>query len=183
MELEILNAIQGLRIPALDHVMVFITKLGDGSIVWLAAALVLLLIPKTRRCGAAMAVGLMLELLCCNAVLKPLAARVRPCDVNRSVTLLIVRPADYSFPSGHTGASFAAVAALYFGKNRLWLPGLVLACLIAFSRVYLYVHYPTDILAGIALGILTGWAGERAVRIARQQHWHIGGRAADEQTK
>ena len=74
------------------------------------------------------------------------------------------RPEDYSFPSGHTGASFAAVSALLFSRNKLWLPCLVLACLIGFSRLYLYVHYPTDVLAGALLGIAAGFAAEQAVR-------------------
>ena len=103
--------------------------------------------------------GLVLEVICCNLVLKPLVARVRPCDVNTAVQLLISRPDDFSFPSGHTGASFAAVSALCCSRSRLWIPSLVLAVLIAFSRLYLYVHYPTDILAGMLLGITSGWLG------------------------
>ena len=109
--------------------------------------------------GAAVLAGLVLKVVCCNLVLKPLVARIRPCDVNTAVQLLITRPDDFSFPSGHTGASFAAVSALYFNRNRIWIPALMFAALIAFSRMYLYVHYPTDILAGIILGIMAGWAG------------------------
>ena len=66
------------------------------------------------------------------------------------------KPTDYSFPSGHTAASFAAVTALFFAKEKYRYPALVLAVLIAFSRLYLYVHYPTDILGGILVGILCG---------------------------
>ena len=69
------------------------------------------------------------------------------------------RPEDFSFPSGHTGAAFAAVGAMFACHNRLWIPALVLALLIAFSRLCLYVHYPTDVLAGVLLGIMTGWLG------------------------
>lgn len=101
----------------------------------------------------------MLEVVCCNLLLKPLTARVRPCDVSRGIALLVPRPEDYSFPSGHTGASFAAVSALLFSRNKLWLP-----CLIGFSRLYLYVHYPTDVLAGALLGLAAGFAAEQAVR-------------------
>ena len=79
--------------------------------------------------------------------------------------------ADDSFPSGHTGASFSAVSALYAGRSKLWIPSLILAVLIAFSRLYLYVHYPTDILAGAAIGIMAGWAGRRfADLIRRKRH-------------
>ena len=90
--------------------------------------------------------------------------RIRPCDINTQVQLLIARPDDFSFPSGHTAASFTAVAALYFsGEKKLWKPALMLACLIAFSRLYLYVHYPTDILGGILVGSAAGYIGYIAV--------------------
>lgn len=98
-------------------------------------------------------------------ILKNLFARIRPCDVNTQIQLLIARPDDFSFPSGHTAASFAAVAALYFsGERKLWKPALVIACFIALSRLYLYVHYPTDILGGILVGIAAGYAGYIIIR-------------------
>ena len=104
-------------------------------------------------------------------VLKPLIARVRPCDVNTAVQLLVARPDDFSFPSGHTGASFAEVTALYAGGNRLWIPALLLAALISFSRLYLYVHYPTDVLAGILLGAAAGWLGSQGIAcVGRKLH-------------
>lgn len=156
MELKILDMIQTIRVPWLDQLMIAVTALGDGGALWLVTAAVLLLIPKTRRVGAAMAVSLFLEVLCCNLILKPLVARLRPCDVNTAVQLLIDRPMGYSFPSGHTGASFAAASALYFGKSRLWIPAGAIAVLIAFSRLYLYVHYPSDVLAGAIIGIAFG---------------------------
>jgi undecaprenyl-diphosphatase len=112
--------------------------------------------------GVAMLCALVLDLFVCNIVLKPLVARIRPFDVNTAVQLLIARPTDYSFPSGHTTAAFAATSALYFSRRRLWIPALALAALIAFSRLYLYVHYPTDILAGIVVGIGVGYLGWRA---------------------
>src|SRR5699024_9151019 len=97
---------------------------------------------------------LCVDALLCNVVLKPMIARIRPFDVNTAVQLLVSAPRDYSFPSGHTAASFAAVSALYFaGEKKLWKIFLVFAVVIAFSRMYLYVHYPTDILGGIFLGI------------------------------
>lgn len=101
-----------------------------------------------------MLTALILDVLLCNMMLKPLVARMRPFTVNTGVELLINAPEDFSFPSGHTTASFAAAFALLFSKNKLWIPSVVLAVLIAFSRLYLYVHYPTDILAGILLGFI-----------------------------
>ena len=159
-EFAVLDWIQAnLRSPIMDLLMTAITTLGNHGLVWLILAGILLLTPKHRKAGVAVLAGLALEVACCNLVLKPLVGRIRPCDVNPAVQLLVARPDDFSFPSGHTGASFAAVSALYFSRSRLWMPSLILAVLIAFSRLYLYVHYPTDILAGALLGIMTGWAG------------------------
>ena len=91
---------------------------------------------------------------------------LRPCTINLDVSLLIPRSQNYSFPSGHTAASFASVTALYLaGEKKLWKPALVLACLIAVSRLYLYVHYPTDVLGGMVFGILAGFAGYWIVKL------------------
>ena len=104
--------------------------------------------------------ALLVDLVVCNGILKPLVHRIRPFDVKTGVELLVNRPTDYSFPSGHTAASFASVMALYLaGEKKLWIPTLVLAVLIAFSRLYLYVHYPTDVLGGIAVGAVAGALG------------------------
>lgn len=164
MELAILDFIQStFRCGFLDHLMPFITYLGDGGKIWIACTILLLLIPRTRKVGLTMALALVLDLVCCNLFLKPLVARTRPFDVNTAVQLLIERPSDYSFPSGHTASSFAAAAALYFSRKKLWIPAVILAGLIAFSRLYLYVHYPTDVLAGAVIGILMGWIASMLV--------------------
>lgn len=89
--------------------------------------------------------------------MKPFVARVRPCDVNTAVQLLVPRPDDFSFPSGHTGASFEGAAVLFLHKSKLRIPALIIAVLIGFSQLYLYVHYPSDALAGAVLGVLLGW--------------------------
>lgn len=144
--------------------MVFITRLGDAGIIWIMLSIVLLLIPKTRKSGAVMVVALVVDVLLCNIVLKNLVARTRPYDVNTGVHLLVAKLHDYSFPSGHTAASFASVTALYLaGEKKLWKFALVLACLIAISRLYLYVHYPTDVLGGILFGVISGYLGYRKV--------------------
>ena len=157
MEIEILNLIQHLRTPFLDETMRFVTSLGNFSIAWVMLALVLILIPKTRKIGLVVMVAVVLDSVLCNVILKNIFVRPRPCDVNTAINLLIPRPSGYSFPSGHTSASFAAVAALYFsGERKIWKAALALAILIAFSRMYLYVHYPTDVLGGIVCGILCG---------------------------
>ena len=159
-ELEILNQLQKLHTPVVDKIMVFITNLGSAGIIWIILTVVCLIIPRTRKAGWVMAASLIVDLILCNGILKNLVARTRPCDVNKSIQLLVKRPWDYSFPSGHTAASFASVTALYLaGEKKLWKPVLVLGCVIAFSRMYLYVHYPTDIIGGIVTGIASGILG------------------------
>ena len=109
---------------------------------------------------------MIIDLLLCNVLLKNLVARTRPYDVNTGIQLLVAKLRDYSFPSGHTAASFASATALYFaGEKKLWKPALVLACLIAVSRLYLYVHYPTDVLGGVVIGIIAGYLGYRLVKV------------------
>lgn len=182
-ELGILDALQTLHTPIGDLAFCFITKLGNAGFIWLVLAAVLLVRPKTRKSGVIVAAALVLDLIVCNGILKNVFARVRPCDVNSSVALLVARPTDYSFPSGHTASSFAAVAALYFaGEKKLWKPALVLAALIAFSRLYLYVHYPTDILGGIVVGIAAGFCGAKCVEMAENQFRKNGGRSWKKQS-
>lgn len=165
MEIEILNLIQHLRTPFLDETMRFVTSLGNFSIAWVMLALVLILIPKTRKIGLVVMAAVVLDSVLCNVILKNIFVRPRPCDVNTAINLLIPRPSGYSFPSGHTSASFAAVAALYFsGERKIWKAALALAILIAFSRMYLYVHYPTDVLGGIICGIICGCASWWCIR-------------------
>lgn len=111
------------------------------------------------------ALSLLLEAICCNLLLKPCIARLRPFSVNgvNDSILLLPPPTDYSFPSGHTGAAFAAASAL-LGSNRRWgIAACLLAVIMGFSRIYLYVHYPTDVLGGMVLGCLTGWLSWRIV--------------------
>lgn len=173
MEIQILDWIQGLHIPFLDKAMCFITSLGNAGVIWIVLAFVLIMLPKTRKSGIIVMSALVLDVILCNGILKNLFARVRPCDVNTAVQLLVSRPTDYSFPSGHTAASFAAVSALFFaGEKKLWKPALVLAVLIAFSRLYLYVHYPTDILGGIVVGVACGYVGKLCVEHASKLIMH-----------
>lgn len=169
LEFWILDGIQNLKTPAADVLMPFITSFGNGGVIWIVLTVILLLIPKTRKTGLILAAALILDGILCNLLLKNLVRRIRPCDINDAIRLLIPYPSDYSFPSGHTAVSFAAASALYFaGEKYLWKAALVLAAFIAFSRMYLYVHYPTDILGGALLGILCGYLGCRIVQKTEQ---------------
>lgn len=166
-EFSILDFIQNqFRTSFGDFVMPLISKLGNGGIIWLVLSGLLCVFPKYRKAGVTMLTALALDVLLCNVMLKPLVGRMRPFTVNTGVELLINAPKDFSFPSGHTAASFAAAFALLFVKKKLWIPSMILASLIAFSRLYLYVHYPTDVLAGILLGLIVSVAANVICRLA-----------------
>lgn len=174
-EFQLLDWIQGLHTPLGNALMSFFSRLGDFGLVWIILAAVLLCLPKYRRLGTVVAAALLVDLLLCNVLIKPLVARTRPYDVNTLIELIVSKPIDYSFPSGHTAAAFAAVSAMFFVKNRLWVPAGILAVVIAFSRMYLYVHYPTDILGGIVVGIASGAAGAFLVRWMMKKREEVSG--------
>lgn len=143
----------------LDAVMPVITFLGDGGWFWIAAAVVMLFFKRTRKTALMTGAALIIGLLICNLILKPAVARIRPYEVMEGIKLLIEKQSDFSFPSGHTTASFEAATVFMLRDKRFGIPALVLACIIAFSRMYLYVHYPTDIIGGIVIGTLCGLLG------------------------
>lgn len=143
---------QHLYHPISNTFMIFITYLGEFGWLWILWALLLLCKKKYRSYGILMLCSLLLTFLIGEICLKNIVGRVRPCDVQASLSILIPRPDGFSFPSGHAASSFTA-AVILFHANRKWgICALVLASLIAFSRIYLYVHFPTDVLAGICLG-------------------------------
>jgi undecaprenyl-diphosphatase len=169
-ELAILDWIQAhLRCGLLDTAMSAVSHLADHGEIWILLAVVLLFIKGQRRYGASVACALVLDLIGCNMILKPLIGRVRPFAVNAAVELLTKAPTDAAFPSGHTACSFAAVLALKTAGSPLWKPALVLAALIGFSRLYLYVHWPTDVLGGMLLGAAVGWLGAKLVEVATKR--------------
>lgn len=143
--------------PAMDFLMPKITLLGNGGAVWILAA-GLLATKKYRKYGAFLLAGLAVGVLAGNLTLKPLIARPRPCWLDESVQLLIANPTDYSFPSGHTLSSVIGATVLTKANRKFGLAAIPLAALIAFSRLYLYVHFPTDILGAAAPGVAIGLA-------------------------
>lgn len=153
-ELPVLEFIQEhLACGFLNAVMPIITSLADAGIFWIAVAVVMMFFRKTRKMGLTIGGALVLGLILGNGVLKPLINRTRPYELSENIKLLIEPLHDGSFPSGHTLASFEAAGAMLLCDKRFGYPALALATVIAFSRLYLFVHYPTDILAGIVLGL------------------------------
>ena len=169
-DLPILEWIQAnMRNSFLDFIMPIITVLGDAGIFWMICAAVLFLTKKYRKVGLGMAFAMMMGLLVCNIILKPTVARPRPYDFQwevfgKQIQLLIETQHDFSFPSGHTIASFEACTVLMLGDKKLGIPATILAILIAFSRMYLYVHYPTDVIASVILGTIFGIIGYYAAQ-------------------
>ncbi|MDD3745864.1 MAG: phosphatase PAP2 family protein [Anaerostipes sp.] len=152
MELQLLNLIHKLSCPFLNHFFVAVTSLGNAGKVWIILGIVLLLQKKYRTIGIGMLLSLLLTSFFGEQIIKPLIARNRPFTYNPEISILIHKPSSFSFPSGHTGSSFACGVFLFLCNKKLGIPALILASFIAFSRMYLYVHFPTDILGGILLG-------------------------------
>ncbi|MDE7229767.1 MAG: phosphatase PAP2 family protein [Oscillospiraceae bacterium] len=157
-----------LSCEALNTLMPIITYLGSAGAIWIITAAILLIFRGYRRNGVMMCVGLLLCFIIGNLLLKNLVARDRPCWINESVELLVSVPKDYSFPSGHSMVAFASTVILLHTDKRFGIPALILACLIAFSRLYLYVHFPTDVAAGTligcGIGIAVCVAGDRILK-------------------
>ena len=154
MELQILHAIQEIHQGWLTEVMRLFTTIGESGFVWIAIAIVLTCIPKTRKCGLTMMIAMAITYLVGNLFLKNVIARPRPCVVDNSVILEIPFPSEYSFPSGHSSNGFAGAVTIFCYYHKAGILCLLMAAVIAFSRLYFFVHYPTDILGGLVLGTL-----------------------------
>ncbi len=164
-DLPILDWIQAtLQSPFMDFIMPIITLFGEAGIFWIAWAVLLLFFQKTRKTGWSMGVALILGVIICNMLLKPMVMRPRPYDFQLSefgkvIPLLIDAQHDYSFPSGHTIACFEASVVLLIKDKRMGIPAFILGLLVSFSRLYLYVHYPSDVLASVVLGTVFAFLG------------------------
>lgn len=160
-EFAILHGLLGLHTPWMDTLMKAVTFLGDVGWFWILLGVLCLCFKKTREMGFGILLSLLLGLILGNGVLKHLAARSRPCWLQPEVPLLIQVPSDYSFPSGHTLAGVETSLTVFFFHKKWGIALFVLAGLIAFSRMYLFVHFPTDILGGALLGALNAWIVNR----------------------
>lgn len=161
LDFSILNWIQNnIASPFCDTFFELVTHLGDGAYFWFAIALVSLFFKKTRKMGICMVLAIILGSLMCNVTIKPLVARPRPFTYPQAMLavedLLIKKPSEFSFPSGHTTSCFAAATAILLHNKKWGIGALVIAALVGFSRMYLYVHFPTDVLVGVIVGAVAG---------------------------
>ncbi len=153
---RMLDKIAKLHTKRLNKIMVFATTLGNNGFIWFALAFVFLFFQRFRTSGIAIIIAVSLSWLCGEITIKNIVGRVRPCHKVAEEQLLIKNPPHYSFPSGHTTSSFSAATVMLMLHPVAAIPMVIFAILIAFSRTYLLVHYPTDVFAGAALGIICG---------------------------
>jgi undecaprenyl-diphosphatase len=151
-DFALLGLIQNMRCNTLDVIFSFITHLGDGGMIWLVWGICLVTSKKYRKCGVALILSLLITSLFTNSI-KEAVMRPRPFEFNEYVLTFIKRPNGYSFPSGHTSSSFTAASTMFFCGGKMKNVALPTAFLIAFSRLYFYVHFPSDVFVGALLGI------------------------------
>lgn len=151
----LLYILEHLHTQVLDRLMIFVTSLGNSGFIWILITFLMLLNKKTRPCGILLTCSLLLELLICDGTLKLIFKRERPFTRFPDVSLLIKMPRSYSFPSGHTMSSFTAATVLLYYNKCFGIPALILAGSIGFSRMYLFCHYPSDVLCGMVMGVCT----------------------------
>lgn len=143
-----------LRCAFLTPVIKFITSLGNAGIVWIVVTIIMMIIPKYRKAGFMSAIALILSLLVINLSIKNWVARVRPYEVVSGLELLIEKQSDWSFPSGHTSTAFASACSILFsGHKKLGIAAILFAFFMGFTRLYVGVHYPSDVLFGALLGL------------------------------
>lgn len=152
-EAEFLRSLSGLRCGFMDAFMKFFSFICDYGWFLISVVLILLINKKTRRIGIEAAVTLIFTALITNVIIKGLVHRVRPYEAYDFIEVLTRKPFDSSFPSGHTSNSFAVAVAVFIHNKKIGIPLIILSTGIAFSRLYNGVHYPTDVLAGIVIGV------------------------------
>ena len=161
---------ENMRTDLMTTIMRGITRLGDNGCLWIVLAVVLLVIGKTRRVGAASALSLLLTFMVVNLGIKNIVERVRPYEVIEGLTRLVHAEESFSFPSGHSAHAFAGGVVIFLMLPRkVGIPVLVLSFLIAISRMYVGVHYPTDVLAGIVIGSLLAYISVRVVNFVMEK--------------
>lgn len=163
---------QNLQSDTLTSFLEFMTDLGNAGIIWIASAVILLLNERTRSIGIAVSLAIFLDVIVTNGIMKPLIARPRPFLLYPAIVPLITPPTGFSFPSGHSVSSFAAAFVLYgLLPKRYGIPAVSIAVLISLSRIYLGVHYPSDILAGLLLGFVIAKAVLWLMHKTEMLHW------------
>ncbi len=160
MEFSILYWIQNLHSDFLNTIMVTIFNdiVGAKGEIWIIVGIIMLLFPKTRKAGLCALSAYIIAYYIGDGILKDLIARPRPCMIDETVALLVSRPSSFSCPSVHSMLAFASASSIFWFHKKAGIAALVFAALVGFSRMYFFVHFPTDVLFGSVLGFLIGTA-------------------------
>lgn len=154
LDFKILNYLQQFHSGPLDLIMKFFTYIGENGYIWIALGLLFLCFKKTRKMGIYLLITLAIEFICNDLVLKHIIKRQRPFFYNKRINMVIKRPTSYSFPSGHASAAFSSATAIFMHDKIKGLFAYLVAIAISVSRIYFYVHYPSDIVCGAILGMI-----------------------------
>ena len=169
-DFTILNFIQEhLMHPVLTVFLTFFTTTGNAGMIWILIGIFLLIPKKTRVIGIGYLLSLAIEHTIICGILKNIVCRPRPFVQNPLINLLISAPSGYSFPSGHSASSFCCATFLTYYNKKYGIPAIFLACLIAFSRLYFYVHFPSDVLTGLFIGVIVGSFGFHLTKTFEQK--------------
>ena len=152
-EADFLDSMKHLRSPVMDKIMWFFSFLGDGGWFWIVTAIVLLVLVKTRKIGLDAALSLLITFIITSLIVKNIVERTRPYEAYDFLESLIGKQKDSSFPSGHAANGFAVAVSIFINNKKLGIPFVCIAAIITFSRLYNVVHYPTDVMAGLAFGL------------------------------
>lgn len=162
---------ENVRNPVLNPILIGITTLGNAGAIWILITIVLCICKKTRRIGIICVCSIVGSFLINNLLLKNLVGRIRPYEVIAGLQPLIARPIDASFPSGHTSSAFSVAWVLVWNvPKRYGIPTIVVAALIGFSRLYVGVHYPTDVLIGMISGIGIAYLADYVVKVVFKRY-------------
>ncbi len=157
-----------LRFEWLNPIVLFLTSLGNAGVIWILLAAILLLQKKYQKTGVSMAISLLIGFLITNLLLKNWVCRPRPYNMIPELHALVTAN-DWSFPSGHSTCSMAGAVSMFLGlPKKMGVPALILGALICLSRLYVGVHYPTDVLCGAAIGVLAAVCAFRITRNVKE---------------
>ncbi len=152
----------------LDVFMVFVTRLADSGAIWILLGAVLLCFKKTRKCGFVMLLSLLCAFVISEFTIKPIFGRLRPFEAIDNLRLIIPPPSGASFPSSHATTSFAAALVMYRFNKTYGVYALIFAFFVAISRVYLCVHFFSDVLIGSLLGYAIGFFAFKLGKVKRR---------------